>query len=195
MATWATPGSLFSAIMSPTTCTSGCPGSVRSGCTAMRPARSTSAPDCSPRIRASGLAWTPAAQILVAAVIRRTCPSASLISMPSASTSVTIAPSWTSTPVWVELAARAFAELLAERRQDGGCGVQQDHAGGGGVDAPEVPAQGPVGELGDLTGHLHAGGAGADDDEGEQPVDLGLVLVQLGELEGAEDAAAQLEGV
>ena len=33
MATWATPGSLSSAIMSPTTCTSGCPGRVRSGCT------------------------------------------------------------------------------------------------------------------------------------------------------------------
>src|SRR3954463_12616060 len=75
MATCATPGSRSSDIMSPTTCTSGWPGSVRSGCTATRPARSTSAPDCSPSIRARGLACTPAAQILVAASIRRTWPS------------------------------------------------------------------------------------------------------------------------
>jgi hypothetical protein len=46
-----------------------------------------------------------------------------------------------------------------------------------------------------VAGHLHAGGTGADDDEGQQPVDLCLVLGQLGELEGTEDASPQLEGV
>ena len=95
----------------------------------------------------------------------------------------------------VELPAGAPAELLAEGGQHVGGGVEQDDAGGGGVDAAEVAAQGAAGELGDLPGHLHAGGAGADDDEGQQPVDLGLVLGELGQLEGAEDAAAQLEGV
>ena len=55
--------------------------------------------------------------------------------------------------------------------------------------------QRPVGELGDLAGHLHAGRAGADDHEGHQTVDLGLVGGQLGQLEGAEDPTAQLEGV
>ena len=60
----------------------------------------------------------------------------------------------------------------------------------------EVAAQGAVRELGDLAGHLDAGRAGADDDEGQQPVDVSACVVgQLGQLEGAEDAAAQLEGV
>ena len=39
------------------------------------------------------------------------------------------------------------------------------------------------------------GRAGADDDEGEQPLLLPLVPGELGHLEGAEDAAAQLQGV
>src|ERR671928_153344 len=120
MATWATPGSRSRLIMSPTTCTSGWPGRVRSGWTATRPARSTSAPDCSPSSRPSGLACTPAAQIFVAAWIRRVVPA-------------------------------------------------------------EVAAQGAMRELGDLTGHLDAGRPRADDHEGHQPVDLGLVLGQLGE--------------
>ena len=40
-----------------------------------------------------------------------------------------------------------------------------------------------------------AGRARADDDERHQAVDLGLVGGQLGQLEGAEDATARLEGV
>src|SRR5699024_3263720 len=44
-------------------------------------------------------------------------------------------------------------------------------------------------------GHLDAGGAGTDDDEGEQPLPLLRVGGRLGELEGAEDAPAQLERV
>ena len=52
-----------------------------------------------------------------------------------------------------------------------------------------------MGQLGDLAGHLDAGGAGADDDEGEVAVALGRGRRELGPLEGAEDAAAQLEGV
>ena len=44
MATWATPGRWSRVIMSPTTNTSGWPGSVRSGLTAIRPARSSGAP-------------------------------------------------------------------------------------------------------------------------------------------------------
>ena len=50
-------------------------------------------------------------------------------------------------------------------------------------------------EFGDLTRHLDARRAGADHREGEpQPLDLGIVL-QLGHLEGTEDAGAQLERV
>ena len=64
-----------------------------------------------------------------------------------------------------------------------------------GVDPAEVVAQGAMGELGDLAGHLDPGGARADDDEGERPLALGGAGRELGELEGAEDPAAQLERV
>ena len=50
-------------------------------------------------------------------------------------------------------------------------------------------------QLGDLPGHLDARRTGADDDEGQRPLDLGRRAGQLGQLEGAEDAAAQLERV
>ena len=59
----------------------------------------------------------------------------------------------------------------------------------------EVVLQGAVGQLGDLAGHLDPGRAGADDDEGQRPLGLGRRLRQLGQLEGAEDPAAQLERV
>ena len=51
--------------MSPTAKTSGCPGRLRSGSTAILPARSVSAPVASARMPASGDAWTPAAQMTV----------------------------------------------------------------------------------------------------------------------------------
>ena len=64
------------------------------------------------------------------------------------------------------------------------------------ADRPEVPGQGPPGELGDLAGHLHAGRAGAHDHEGEQVVDvLAARGPELGHLEGAEDPPAQLQRV
>ena len=64
------------------------------------------------------------------------------------------------------------------------------------VDVTEVAVQRVAGELGDLTRHLHTGGSGTHDDEGQQVVDvLTLGGPQLGHLEGAEDAAPQLEGV
>ncbi len=84
--------------MSPTTNTSGCPGSVRSGLTAIRPARSSGAPVCSESVLASALAWTPAAQILVTDSIRSVRSSLNFTVSPRSSTSVTIAPSITSTP-------------------------------------------------------------------------------------------------
>lgn len=50
-------------------------------------------------------------------------------------------------------------------------------------------------DLDRLPGELDAGGAGTDHGECEQPASLGLVLGDVGTLERAEDAAAQLEGV
>ena len=69
IATSATPGSLSSVTMSPTTNTSGCPGSVRSGSAAMRPAWSTSAPVAAASCAASGDACTPAAHTTVCAAM------------------------------------------------------------------------------------------------------------------------------
>ena len=74
IATWATPGRWSRLIMSPTTNTSGWPGSVRSGFTEIRPARSTGAPVWSLRTFPSGLACTPAAHTLVVAGMRRWVP-------------------------------------------------------------------------------------------------------------------------
>ena len=87
------------------------------------------------------------------------------------------------------------AEPLTEGRQHGVDGVDEDDPRLGRVDPAEVVLQGAVGQLGDLPGHLDTGRAGADDDEGQRPLGLGRCLGQLGELEGAEDAAAQLERV
>ena len=69
--------------MSPTTNTSGYPGSVRSGLTLIRPDRSRGAPVCSDRVLVSDDAWTPAAQILVTAAICSVRPSLYCTSMPA----------------------------------------------------------------------------------------------------------------
>ncbi len=70
----AMPGSLSSDTMSPIANTSGWPGTVQSGFTVMRPARSVSTPDRSASIFASGEACTPAAQIRVLVRIVSTPP-------------------------------------------------------------------------------------------------------------------------
>jgi hypothetical protein len=61
------------------------------------------------------------------------------------------------------------------------------------VRTAKVAAQGVLGELGDLAGHLDAGRAGADDDEGEPrllPLEVGLDFRCF---ERGEDAASDLE--
>ena len=69
--------------MSPTTKTSGCPGRVRSGSTAMRPARSSSRSALPwPARRPAARPATPAAQIAVWASSRWPMPSASVMSTP-----------------------------------------------------------------------------------------------------------------
>src|SRR3954449_2212298 len=61
MATSATPGRSSRAMTSPTTEMSGCPGTVRSGSTRIRPARSVRAPVRAARTPASGGGAAPAA--------------------------------------------------------------------------------------------------------------------------------------
>src|SRR5690606_16253844 len=60
-------------------------------------------------------------------------------------------------PEVLEVLLGLATELLADRRQHLRGRVDEDHPGVPGVDPAEVAAQGAVGELGDLTGHLHAG--------------------------------------
>ena len=158
--------------MSPTTKTSGWPGQRevglhrrpgRPGRAARRTARRAGVP--------SGRPATPAAQTLVTASIRRCVPSRVLDVDAGASTSSTIAPSCTSMPssssalggLRAEPARRTAAEHRGSRRR------RARSARVRGVDAAEVPAQRAAGQLGDLAGHLDAGRAGADHDEGEQP--------------------------
>ena len=87
------------------------------------------------------------------------------------------------------------AEAVTEGGQHLRRAVEQDDAGVTRVDVAELVGERLVRQLGDLASHLDTGRARADDDEGEQPVAVLGVDRRLGELEGAEDAAAQLEGV
>ena len=127
--------------------------------------------------------------------MRRMVPSESLTVMPLRSTSVTMALSWISTPIFSSRALRLQAELLAHRRQHRGRGVEQDHPGLGGVDVPERALEGVVGQFRDLPGHLDTGGAGADDDERQQLLAAFRVAGPLGLLERTEDPAAQFQRV
>ena len=61
----------------------------------------------------------------------------------------------------LQLDAGAPRELAAEVGQGFLAAVDQDHPDGGGIDAAEVLGQAAVGELADLSGQLHAGRAAA----------------------------------
>ena len=73
--------------------------------------------------------------------------------------------------------------------------VDQHDAHRSGVDAPEVRGQASRGELPHLSGELHAGGSRPHDHHGEPELPMSVVGRALGELEGAVDRAADLEGV
>ena len=113
IATCDTPGSSPRFIRSPITNTSGWLGSVQSSSTFTRPARSRSTPAEAARSRPSGEAWTPAAQIFVAASIRRSGASVAFVSSPRSSTCVTVVPRWISMPM-------SRRSCIARRRSDSG---------------------------------------------------------------------------
>ena len=103
-------------IRSPITKTSGWPGSVQSGphldAAGAIDRRAASFGDHAAR---AATPRRPAAQILVAASIRRSRGSVGVVSMPRASTPVTIASRWISTPI--RSSARAGAALEATRER------------------------------------------------------------------------------
>ena len=195
MATSATPGRPSSVAMSPTANTSGCPGSERSGSTAMRPARSTSAPLAAASLAARGDAWTPAAQMAVRASIRDVAPPASATSTPRASTPTTRAFIFSSTPSRSSSVVALGGESIPEVRQRLLAAVQQQHPHRPRIEPTELALQAAHGQLPHLAGELDAGGPGADDDDRQPLRPLGRVRRHLGHLEGAEDAPAQLHGV
>ncbi len=181
--------------MSPTTKTSGWPGRVRSSWTSMRPARSSAAPvwsaSCAPERRGADAGGPHLAHGLDALA-----PAVGVLDLDAGRVDVDDLGAEAHLDAHVGQALDgAVAELLAERAEHRRGGVEQDDARLGRVDAAEVALEGAPGELGDLAGHLDAGRARADDDERHEPVDLGLGRRELGELERAEDAAPQLEGV
>ena len=69
-------------------------------------------------------------------------------------------------------------------------GLHQDDPGAAGSKRRKSRSSALAGELGDRTGELDSGRAGADDDEGQQRRALGIVGTGLGQLEGDQDAAA-----
>ena len=181
--------------MSPTTNTSGKPGSEQSGSTGTRPARSTATPAwsarCLPRVEAA----TPAAHTIVRASVRVLSPSAPCTSMPFASTSTTAASSRISTPMRSSRAAAFAASRSSKEARMVGAPSMRMTCAWVGIDPAVVASQGVTGELGDLARHLDAGRSGAHDHEGQPlrgPHGVGL---DLGELERTEDPSPQLEGV
>lgn len=63
------------------------------------------------------------------------------------------------------------------------------------IDVAEIPGEGGTGELGDRAGQLHAGRAGADDDEGQQRCSALLVRLAFRFLEGDQNAPPDRRGV
>ena len=122
-------------------------------------------------------------------------PSGAVTVMPVASTSVTLVPRRTSTPIRV---SRARAAPPSRSPNEGStvstASTRMIRARVGSIRRKSF-LRVRLASSAIWPGHLDTGRAGADDDEGERALPLGRRLRELGELEGAEDAAAQLEGV
>ena len=183
--------------MSPTTQTCGLSGTVRSGNTFTRPARSISAPDCAARSRPSGLAATPADHTLRGRIrCGLMLPSLYFTVMPLRSTSVTMAPSWISTPIFSSRSFAFSAELLTHRRQYRGRGVDQDHPRLGRVDVPERTLERVVGEfLRSARPSRHRSGPAPTTTNVSSFFRRTGIAGPLGLLERAEDPAAQFQRV
>ena len=163
--------------MSPMAKTSGCPGTVRSGSTAMRPARSTSAPLASASLAASGDAWTPAAQIVVWASIRDLLPSAlGHVDAEGVDTHDPGAHPQLDAEA-LQLLRRLAGEPVAERGQRLLAAVEQEHSHRGRIERAELALEAADRQLAHLPGQLDPGRAGADDDDVSHLLPLGGVVL------------------
>ena len=191
----ATPGRCCRLIMSPTTEISGWPGSVRSGWTLIRPARSCSAPVFFASRSARAGAAMPAVHSTVAASYRLIVPSGPLASRPRASTWVTIEPMCSSTPIPVN----AFVALAESLGPNGASGTlppsKSSTVASSGCDAPELVPQGERRELVDLPGQLDPGRPRPDESERQPTAALLRVGRGLCHLERPEDPPADRQGV
>ena len=176
IAGWATPGQGWTPplaveiwTMSPMAKTSGWPGSVRCGCTVMRPARSTSTSVARGLGQRARPAARPARPRPRPSCARGSCARRrrSLTCTVSPSMWSTRPSSSTVTPRRFERARRLVGELRHVRRQHAVAALDEDHLRLARVDGAEVAAEGVVGDLGELAGELDAGRPGADDHEGQ----------------------------
>ena len=162
------------------------PGTVRSGSTRTRPARSSGTPSVAP----SGEAATPAAQMTV---------SAAIISEPTAIVPGRDAghrsprPHVDAKPR--QIGARGLAQGLRERAQHRRARLDQDDARRAGIEVPEIARERLPRNLGERAGHLDAGRAAADHDKGEQPLAPARIGLPLGTLERQQHAPPDVERV
>ncbi len=115
--------------------------------------------------------------------------------MPLRSTSVTMAPSWISTPIFSSRACAFLPSFSPIGARTAGSGVEQDHPRRGRIDVPERAFERVVGEFGDLPGHFDARRACADDGERQQLLPTGRIAGALGLLERPENPGPQLQRV
>src|SRR5579883_2686186 len=179
------PCSSFREARSPTTKTSGCPGIVRSGSTSTRPARSQGAPSILP----SGEAATPAAQSTTGATIRIS----PTLTAP-ASTLVTGAPVRTSTPNLCNC-SWALRKVLGVSRENPGSTLEQNDAGAGWIDRAEFFGQHVTRDLSQSAGELYARRAASHDHEVQRLSGFPGKCLPLGQFEGEQDTATNLQRI
>ena len=79
--------------------------------------------------------------------------------------------------------------------EDAAAAIEQKDAALGGIDVAKIVAHVKLRDVADGAGKLHAGGPAADDDEVQRRMPAVLDHLPLGQLEGQQHAAANLDGV
>ena len=162
------------------------PGTVRSGSTRTRPARSSGTPSVAP----SGDAATPAAQMMVSAAndlgTDRDVPGRDAGhrgSSPHVDAEAR------------QIGARGFAQGLGERGQHRRTRLDQEDARRARVDVPEIARERLARDLGERAGHLDAGRAAADHDKRQERLAPARIGFTLGTFERQQHAPPDVERV
>ena len=171
---------------SPTTNASGCSGTVRSGLTTTRPARSSGTPSVRPRREPA----TPAAQSTVLVRIRS----------PAHGHTVDIDGRHLPPRAHVDaqanqLFSRLLRELAGVRRKHPGRPFEQDDLRVRRIDAPKIARQRVLRDLAERPRQLDARGPRAHDDERQPGFLLRGIGLSFGKFEGREHPTPNLERV